>query len=367
MGRSAAGDLTFSYNGHTQSTTMHIAINALPGAFAPFPVHITRYLSQVVAQIQKEKPSVRFSCIATEGDVSPFPAMPVIESPRPESGIRLRLSRANPVDGLLKTNQIDLVLSPLQCAFAKCAVPQVLLALDLDPWESGAISSGGSRDAKAACAAARHIIAPTEHIRRRCLELFEAPMERIVVAPPGVASGLYNPANSVIEKPYFALFYDPLTAPLLNTIRAALAKRPDEFPFTQVIVGPSLPEEPDNWGPGVVRIEQCPDSHLAGLYQQSSFFLYAGPHDGSGLRVLEALATGVPVLAAGSRGVAEVAGDAPIYFNAESLDAFFQSLKRILSEGGQARGKRITTGTQIASRYNWEKTMWKVLSTFKAG
>jgi glycosyltransferase involved in cell wall biosynthesis len=117
----------------------------------------------------------------------------------------------------------------------------------------------------------------------------------------------------------------------------------------------------------VVRIEQCPDSHLAGLYREAKFFLYPGPDDGSGLRVLEALAAGVPVLAAGSRGVMEVAGDAPIYFNGESLDAFFQSLKRVLSEEPQLRKKRIHTGTQIAARFAWDKSMWKVLTTFKSG
>ena len=75
---------------------------------------------------------------------------------------------------------------------------------------------------------------------------------------------------------------------------------------------------------------------------------------------------GVPVLAAGSRGISEVAGDAPIYFNGESMDAFFQSLKRVLSEDGQHRAKRIQTGKQVASRFDWEKTMWKFLAAFKA-
>ena len=62
-----------------------------------------------------------------------------------------------------------------------------------------------------------------------------------------------------------------------------------------------------------------------------------------------------------------MAGDAPIYFNGESLDAFFQSLKRILSEEKHLRAKRIHTGTQIAARFAWDKSMWKVLSTLKAG
>lgn len=344
---------------------MHIAINTLPAANVPFPHHVTRYLDLVLGEIRREKPSLRFTSFHLAGTPNPLPSLPGVESAPVESGLRARFSGGDSLDGLLKKHGVDLVLSPLQTALSRTSLPQVLLALDLAPWEDGNAPSPGIKETKRACAAARHIITPTEHLRRRCLELFEAPMERIVVAPPGVAPGLKESAQSVVEKPYVVLFYDPLTAPLLATIRDALKNRRDEFPFTQVIVGPTLEEEPDQWGPGVVRIEQCPANHLAGLYRESAFFLYAAPHDGSGLRVLEALATGVPVLAAGSRGVAEVAGDAPIYFNGESLDAFFQSLKRILREDGQSRGKRVNTGKQIAGRYSWEKTMWKVLATFK--
>ncbi len=345
---------------------MHIVINTLPGTALPFPHHVVRYLAQVIARIKQEKPSVQFSCLHIRGEESPFPELPSVESAPPETGFRARLTRNDNVDGLLKKHGADFVLSPLQTALTKTTVAQVLVTMDLAPWEGGQGNAGNLKDTKRVCATARHIITPTEHLRRRCLELFEAPMERIIVAPPGVAAGLNNPTLSVVEKPYIVLFYDPLTAPLLATIRAALEKRRDEFPFTQVVVGPGLPEEPAQWGPGVVRIEQCPANHLAGLYQESAFFLFAGPHDGSGLRILEAMAAGVPVLAAGSRGISEVAGDAPIYFNGESMDAFFQSLKRVLSEDGQHRAKRIQTGKQVASRFDWEKTMWKFLAAFKA-
>ena len=344
---------------------MHIAVNTLPAAGIPFPHHVVRYLSQVLERIQREKPSLRFSCLHLRETPNPFPTLSGIESAAVESGLRARLSGSDSLDGLLKKQRVDLVISPLQTALPRTQLPQVLLALDLALWEDRQQSAPAPKDVKRTCAAAKNIIVPTEHLRRQCLERFEAPMERIVVAPPGVTPGLGEASQSMVEKPYVVLFYDPLTAPLLATIRAALEKRKDEFRFTQVIVGPELPEEPAQWGPGVVRIEQCPANHLAGLYQEAAFFLYPAPHDGSGLRVLEALATGVPVLAAGARGVSEVAGDAPIYFNGESLDAFFQSLKRVLSEDGQSRGKRIHTGKQIASRYDWEKTMWKVLATLK--
>lgn len=347
---------------------MHIGINTLPSDSAPFPHHVLRYLTQVIMPIQREKPSIRFSCLHPAGEPPGLPLLPGIAVEPAAGGIRSFLGRGGiQIDALLQQHKIDSVLSPIQTPLLRHAAPQVLLALDLSPWEGGRAGAGNVKNIKRACAQAQHIIAATEHVRRRCLELFEAPLEKIVVAPPGVSAALSEPQGSVVEKPYMVFLYDPLSAPLLSTIRQALEKRQKEFPQTQVVVGPTLPDEPGHWGPRVVRIEQCPDGHLAGLYRQADFFLYPAPGDGSGLRVLEAMAAGVPVLAAGSRGVMEVAGDAPIYFNAESLDAFFQSLKRILSEDGQVRAKRIHTGQQIAARYRWDKTLWKVLSAFKAG
>jgi len=346
---------------------MHIGINTLPVEGIPFPHQQFRYLSQVVATIQKEKASIRFSCIHDADDAPGLPLLPAIPVEQRASGLQSLWRRGGVnLDSVAQQHKIDVLFSALQTPSAGQAIPQVLLALDLSPWDRGATGSG-PKHIKKACAQARHIIAPTEHVRRRCLELFEAPMERIVVAPPGVSTALSEPAEPIVEKPYIVFFYDPLTAPLLDKIRQALDKRKDEFPQTHVVVGPALPDEPEQWGPRVVRIEQCPDAHLGGLYREAAFFLYPGPEDGCGLRVLEALAAGAPVLAAGSRGVMEVAGDAPIYFNGESMDAFFQSLKRILAEDGQVRAKRIHTGEQIAMRYRWDKTMWKVLSTVKAG
>lgn len=347
---------------------MHIGINTLPSDSAPFPHHVLRYLSQVIAQIQREKPAIKFSCLH-EADTRPgLPLLPSIAVEPAAGGFQSLLRRGGlNLDSALAGHKIDRVISPIQTPLLRHAVPQVLLALDLHPWESGGGGGGSVKNIKRACAQSQHIITASEHVRRRCLELFEAPLEKILVASPGVSPGLSEPTGSVVEQPYVVFFYDPLTAPLLATIREALDKRQKEFPQTQVVVGPTLPDEPDHWGPRVVRIEQCPDGHLAGLYRQADFFLYAGPGDGSGLRVLEAMAAGVPVLAAGSRGVMELAGDAPIYFNAESLDAFFQSLKRILSEDDPARSKRIHTGQQIAARYRWDKTIWKVLAALKAG
>lgn len=347
---------------------MHIGINTLPADGIPFPNHVLRYLSQVIACIEKEKASIRFSCIHDAAQAPGLAQLPAIPVEQRSGGLQGLFGRGGgQLDGTLQKHQVDIVFSAIQTPYAGQSIPQVLLALDLAPWDRGGAVASGPRHIKKACAVARHIIAPSEHVRRRCLELFEAPMERIVVAPPGVSPAFTGDASPLVEKPYIVFLYDPLTAPLLDKIRMALDQRKDEFPQTHVVVGPTLPEEPAQWGPRVVRIEQCPDAHLGALYRDAEFFLYPGPDDGSGLRVLEALAAGVPVLAAGSRGVMEVAGDAPIYFNGESLDAFFQSMKRVLAEGGQTRAKRIHTGQQIAARFRWDKTMWKVLSTVKAG
>jgi len=83
-------------------------------------------------------------------------------------------------------------------------------------------------------------------------------------------------------------------------------------------VGQPAEAEPADWGPRVMRIEYCPASHLAGLYQHCDAFIQPSLYEGSGVTVLEAMRAGAPVVTSRTGGIEEVAGDTPIFFNPES-------------------------------------------------
>ena len=126
--------------------------------------------------------------------------------------------------------QAELVFSPLHAAPPNLPVPQVLYALDLAPWETEPGKPGPGRGPhvktiKRACANARAIVVSSEYLRKRCLELFEAPLNKVVPALPGVDSLFVAPQPAFIKPPYLFSINDPLTAAHIGAIRATLAKR----------------------------------------------------------------------------------------------------------------------------------------------
>jgi glycosyltransferase involved in cell wall biosynthesis len=92
---------------------------------------------------------------------------------------------------------------------------------------------------------------------------------------------------------------------------------------------------------------------LEGLYAAAAGFVFPSLHEGFGLPVLEAMARGVPVATSGRASLAEVAGDAALLFDPESVDAIAQAVERLL--GGPQDALR-QAGFRQAAPFTWERT-----------
>jgi glycosyltransferase involved in cell wall biosynthesis len=285
-------------------------------------------------------------------------------------GINAWSGRNSALDRAVHETQADVLFSPLESAPPLCAVPQVIYSLNIAPWEEaagGAPFKGGPslKTVKRACATARALLVPSEYARRKCLDLFEAPLDKSIVAPAGVSPTFEKPSPTMIEKPYMVLFSDPLSVKNIPGIRKTLNSKREELPPTLVVAGPGSGSEPEHWGPGVVRIEKIPDNHLAGLYQNSALFIYPALYDGTAMRVLEALRAGACVVTPNSGAVTELAGDAPFYYNPESAGSFIQAVRWAMEQSQIQNSERIRLGRRAAAAHSWEKTAWKILSAFR--
>ena len=94
---------------------------------------------------------------------------------------------------------------------------------------------------------------------------------------------------------------------------------------------------------------------LEGLYALAAGFVFPSLHEGFGLPVLEAMARGVPVATSGRASLAEVAGDAALLFDPESVDSIAAAIERLL--GDRAEAERLhAAGLAQAAGFTWERT-----------
>lgn len=289
-----------------------------------------------------------------------------------ERGGLAALLRGSSLANVIKQHDLDLILAPLDNPVPSPPVPQVLYAVDLAPWEPmsgvGPARKGAPvKEIRKACAGARRIVTASQYLRRRCLDFFEAALDRVTVAPPGVDAVYGEDYPPIVEPPYFMTYVDGLCTGRLELFDEVQERLNQQYGYTLVVAGPGWAEEPEDWSDTVVRVEYCPEAQLAGLYRNAAAFLYLPLHDGMAIPVLEAVRAGAPVVAPRSGALEELAGNSPFYYNPDSSRSMLQNIRRVLEQDPTERQRRTTEGRRTAAELSWEKSAWKMLSAFKEG
>jgi alpha-1,3-rhamnosyl/mannosyltransferase len=93
---------------------------------------------------------------------------------------------------------------------------------------------------------------------------------------------------------------------------------------------------------------------LVGLYNGAAAFAYPSLFEGFGLPVLEALACGVPTLTSSRSSLPEVAGDAALLVDPESVEEIASGLERVLCDS-QLRSRLVGAGPVQAARFSWPR------------
>ena len=348
---------------------MLVGVKTVATAYPGSAGHVARYLDNVMHAIRHVQTDTRFVVFTTPENHDAYEGWMRVPVPPPSTSLRGLIGRTDGLEGPLRQAKPDVLLAPLADPHPGGGVPQVLYALDIAAWEKDALPPSDEvadvRTIRKAIASARSLIVTSEYLRRRCLEVFEAPLNKTVVAPCGVNPVFQQPSRSIVEEPYIVIFADALAFPVLHLVNKMIEHIRDEYPHSFVVVGPAHSGQHEPWDDQVVRIEKLPDSSLAGLYQHAALFLNPGVHDGAALRTIEALYCGVPVVCAKSGATVELVGQTPVYYNPMSPESMVQSMRRILDADEKERADRINFGRQAVTRYRWEDTAWKVLGAFK--
>jgi glycosyltransferase involved in cell wall biosynthesis len=115
---------------------------------------------------------------------------------------------------------------------------------------------------------------------------------------------------------------------------------------------------------GVRWVGFIPDEDLPAFYSGAAAFIYPSLFEGFGLPVLEAMACGAPVVTSDRTALPEVAGDAGLLIDPESVEALADAMTRILTDRALA-GDLSRRGLERSRRFSWAETARQTLAVYR--
>lgn len=222
---------------------------------------------------------------------------------------------------------------------------------------------------------AGRIITISESTKRDAVRLLHVDAARVDVAPPGVDAQFFRSMEAkTIEAfrreknlPEHFVLCIGTREPRKNIpslLRAfALARRQLQFPHRLVLAGGRgwmdadishvLQEtglEHEVLFPGFVPHEELPL-----WYHGADVFVYPSQYEGFGMPVLEALASGTPVITSNVSSLPEAAADAALLIDPGSPEQLAEALVRVLRDQA-LREEMKTRGIKHAHQFTWDRT-----------
>ncbi len=110
-------------------------------------------------------------------------------------------------------------------------------------------------------------------------------------------------------------------------------------------------------------VGEVPYADIACYYRHASAFVFPSYLETFGHPLLEAMAAGLPVVAADIGVFREIGGDAALYCDPHDDDAIASSMERVLRDPA-AREGLVARGFERVNEYSWERTVSGMASLF---
>ena len=231
---------------------------------------------------------------------------------------------------------------------------------------------------------AAHLITDSRATRQEVIDFFGWPAERITAIPLGV-SPRFAPRSAAELAPTLQHFklnaggYSLCVSTIeprkrIDNLLAAYARLPKKVlaAYPLVLAGGKgwrsehLHEAIDaGQNAGWLRyLGFVAEEDLPALYAGAKLFVYPSIYEGFGLPVIEAMASGVPVISSDRSCLPEVAAGAAKLVNPDDLEIFTSTIEEALADV-EWRQQAVANGLHVASQYNWAECVNRTVNVYK--
>ncbi|HEX3580034.1 MAG TPA: glycosyltransferase family 1 protein [Thermoanaerobaculia bacterium] len=116
--------------------------------------------------------------------------------------------------------------------------------------------------------------------------------------------------------------------------------------------------------PGVHHLDYVPPTELASIYRNASLFVFPSIYEGFGFPLLEAMAYGIPSIAARSSSLPEIGGNAALYFPPRDSHALEAQMERALTDAA-LRARLSAAGIARAAQFRWDVAAAQTLAVLR--
>jgi glycosyltransferase involved in cell wall biosynthesis len=256
---------------------------------------------------------------------------------------------------------VDVLHCPTYYGPVRARVPLVVTVLDLSVWRFPDAFPRWTRTVvprlvPLVLRAARRILAISEFTKRELVEVLGVPEAKVAAVPLAVEPELFKPEGPAADGDY-VLAVGTLE-PRKNLARLAESTR--RLGVELRVAGARGWGGVEAGGDGVRWLGRVTDEELARQYRGAAVVAYPSLYEGFGFPILEAMASGAPVVTSRGGSTEEVAGGAAVLVDPLDSAAIAAAIEEARSRRGELRAR----GLARAAEFSWEETARRTVEVY---